>query len=146
MKKTMLLGAGAVVGAIASYLFDPDRGKSRRAKLSDQAAAGVRDAAETVKAKVEYQKGVIKGAAHETAEAFESPEEVDDDTLLQKIRSEAVGPWSASHQGSVEVDIRDGNVRVTGSVGSDEERERLIERIRAVEGVENVEDRLQRTS
>ncbi len=147
MKKTMLMGFGALIGAAVSYLFDPESGDARRARLRDQAAATARDAAEAAKKKFEYQKGVFKGVAHETTEMFESSENgFDDETLLQKVRSEAIGPWSVSSMGKVEVDIRDRNVTVTGSIGSQEDGQRLIERIRSVEGVEIVEDRRQMTT
>lgn len=146
MKKTMLVGAGVLIGAVVSYFFDPDRGRSRRARLTDQTAAAARDAAEAAKDKIEYQKGVLKGVAHETTEMFGSPTGgFDDDTLLQKIRSEAVGPWSVWSYGDVEVDVRDGNVQVSGSVTSDQEGQRLIDRIRSVDGVRIVEDRLERS-
>ncbi len=140
MPKTLLIGIGAAAGAMLAYLFDPDRGRSRRARLADQAAARGRDLTESVRKQAEYQKGVAKGIIHEASDALRTKEEYDDETLLQKVRSEALGYWDGSD--SIEIDITDGMVRITGSVESEDSRERLIELIRDVDGVSLVDDRL----
>lgn len=141
MRKLLLVAAAAATGATFAYLFDPDRGRSRRARLSDQAAARARDAAETVRAGVEYQKGVVEGVVHDVTDPLRPDKTYDDATLLQKIRSEALGylPFSDS----IEVEVSDGNVRIEGQVGGEQERRRLIELIDAVDGVNMIEDRLE---
>ncbi|MBW3666544.1 MAG: BON domain-containing protein [Actinobacteria bacterium] len=130
---------GAVAAAVAAYLFDPDRGRSRRARLADQAAAGLRDVKETVKASAEYQQGVVKGAAHDLKEAVTPDDSFSDDTLLQKVRSEAVGRLNGS-TADLEIDITDGRVRLSGRLDSAEDRDRLLELIGQVEGVSGIED------
>jgi len=141
MRKLTLVGVVAAAAAAAAYLFDPDRGRSRRARLSDQAAARARDVSEAVKAKVEYQKGVAKGVVHEVTEPFRPEKEYDDQTLLQKVRSEALGRWPWSD--SIEIDITDGNVTINGTVETPSDRERLLDLIRDVDGVGMVDDRLE---
>lgn len=141
MRKLLLVAAAAATGATFAYLFDPDRGRSRRARLSDQAAARARDAAETVRAGVEYQKGVVEGVVHDVTEPLRPPRTYDDATLLQKIRSEALGYLAFSD--SIEVEVSDGNVRIEGPVDSEQERRRLIELIDAVDGVNMIEDHLE---
>lgn len=140
MRGLLKFGFAAAVGAGIAYLFDPDRGRTRRAMLADQAAARARDASETVKAKAEYQKGVAKGVVHEVADSLREERVYDDETLLQKVRSEALGYWPDA--GDVEVDISDGMVRVSGSVNSEPDRDRLIGMIREVDGVGLIDDRL----
>lgn len=140
MKKTLLVIGSAAAGAALAYLFDPDRGRSRRAQLSDQAKSQLRDASETVRAQADYQAGVAKGAFHEAASSVEPEREFGDDTLLQKVRSEALGHFSS--EASVEVSATEGIVKVSGSVPSAEAREQLLEMIRDVEGVDRVEDHL----
>ena len=141
MRKLTLVGVVAAAAAAAAYLFDPDRGRSRRARLSDQAAARARDVSEAVKAKVEYQKGVAKGVVHEVTEPFRPEKEYDDQTLLQKVRSEALGRWPWSD--SIEIDITHGNVTINGTVETPSDRERLLDLIRDVDGVGMVDDRLE---
>lgn len=140
MRRTLFFGMAAAIGAAVAYLFDPDRGRSRRAKLTDQAGARARDASESVKAKTEYQRGVAKGLIHEATDSMRGEKVYDDATLLQKVRSEALGYWPDSQ--SIEVDITDGMVRITGTVDNQTERERLVELIRDVDGVGLIDDRL----
>lgn len=140
MRRFTVFVIAAGIGAAISYWFDPDRGRSRRAKLADQSAARARDVIETAKAKAEYQKGVAKGVIHEAKDSLRPEKDFDDRTLLQKVKSEALGYWSES--GSIELDITDGMLRVSGSVDNESDRERLIDMIRNVEGVGLIDDRL----
>lgn len=142
MRKTLLVIGSAAVGAAFAYLFDPDRGRSRRAQLSDQAKSQIRDATETVRAQADYQAGVARGAFHEAASSVEPDREFDDDTLLQKVRSEALGHVPSD---AVEIDITNGTVHVSGSIPTAADREQLLGMIRDVEGVDTVEDRLEVT-
>lgn len=140
MPKFMSLGVAAAMGAAAAYLFDPDRGRLRRAKLSDQTRARTRAAMETVKSKAEYQKGAAKGILHDIAEPLRAEGNYDDNTLLQKVRSEVIGHWPDNE--SIEVDITEGAVRVSGAIDNARDRKRLIRMIKDVDGVDLVEDRL----
>jgi osmotically-inducible protein OsmY len=130
---------GLAVGSALMYLLDPDRGRSRRARLADQTAAGARDVAEAVQTGIEYQKGVVKGAVHEVAQSLRPERRYDDETLLQKVRSEALGRLNGSTADLV-IDITDGEVRLSGSLASAEERDRLIDLIRQVEGISGIDD------
>lgn len=140
MRKSSLIGIGAAVGALLAYLFDPDRGRSRRARLSDQAAARSRDLTETMRQTAEYQKGVAKGIIHDASEAFRPDNVYDDETLMQKVRSEALGYWDGSD--SIEIDITDGKVELSGSVPDSASHDQLLSLIRDVEGVGLIDDRL----
>lgn len=138
--RVLFYAVAAAMGAAVAYLFDPDRGRSRRARLADQAAARARDAAGAVKTKAEYQKGVAKGIIHEVTESLRGEDAYDDDTLLQKVKSEALGYWPDSN--GIEVDITNGMVRVSGTVSTESDRENLIKLIRDVEGVGLIDDRI----
>lgn len=71
-----------------------------------------------------------------------TPEEsYDDATLLQKVRSEALGHFPGPR--SVEVDVSDDVVPIDGSVPREEHRSELVEMIEDVEGVKAIEDRLE---
>lgn len=139
MRRLMSFVIGAVAAAVVAYLFDPDRGRSRRARLADQAAARLRDVTENVKAGAEYQQGVVKGAVHDLKEAVTPEDQFSDDVLLQKVRSEALGRLDGSTSDLV-IDITNGQVRLSGSLDSAEKRERLLELIRGVEGVAGIDD------
>ena len=142
MSKTRLwrsVGIGATAAA-GMYLFDPDRGRSRRAKLADQAAALFRKSGERVGAQVRYQRGVAQGAMHKMAEPFQPEEDIDDHTLLQKVRSEALGRWPGPKR-DVEVDVEAGTVTLRGPVTRERAKE-LVQLVAAVDGVEAVSDEM----
>jgi len=82
-KVVRIVGIGAAAAA-AMYLLDPDRGRSRRAKLTDRAAALARKAEEKTRAQAEHQKGMVKGLAHDLTEPFRPEPDFDDQTLRQK--------------------------------------------------------------
>lgn len=137
--------AGAI-GFLTAYLLDPDRGRSRRARIADQSAARARRIAEGLRSRVRYQGGVVRGLVHRITNAFPSPgdEDIDADTLVQKIRSEAIGQWrrSATDPNGVEVLVDQGHVAITGTVATKEDHDRLIDLVLDVDGVTTLEDRL----
>jgi hyperosmotically inducible periplasmic protein len=134
-----IVGIGAAAAA-AMYLLDPDRGRTRRAKLSDQAAAMARKAEEKARAKAEYQKGVVQGLAHDLTEPFRPEPDFDDETLRQKVKSEAIGRWEGP-KSDVEVDVESGVVTLKGNVDS-ENVDQLIRLVKGVPGVASVSDQL----
>lgn len=140
MRKTLIAAGAAAAGAGLAYLLDPDRGRSRRVRLMDQTRARIRRGAGSVREQVDYQRGVARGLAHKVTEPLRPERSYDDTTLLQKVRSEALGPLMPSS--TVDVRVSDGGIMVEGSVGSEEERARLLDSIRRVEGVHTIEDRL----
>lgn len=139
MPKTLTIGAGALIGASLMYLLDPERGRTRRTRLSDQAAARGRDLFESIRKTAEYQKGRARGVIHDVSESVRSEQTYDDQTLSQKVKSEALGHWDGS---DVEVDITDGIVKVSGTVSDASSRDELLSLIQEVEGVVIVDDRL----
>ena len=145
MDKLKILIAGGI-GFLAAYLLDPDRGRSRRARIADQAAARARKGAALLRSKVRYQSGVARGIVHRVTRPLRrnGEEAVRGEILLQKIRSEAVGQWRrlAEDPSPVEVFVDEGNVAIVGAVASKEDRDKLIELVLDVEGVTTLEDRL----
>lgn len=135
-----LLVTGLASGAAIAYLVDPDRGRSRRARLGDQSKAKARDVSSSVRSGIEYQKGVARGVVHDLTEPLRPEPIYDDDTLLQKLRSEALGYWD--HPDTIEIDISDGVVRLSGDVSDEAARDRLMKLIRRVDGVGLIDDRL----
>jgi osmotically-inducible protein OsmY len=140
MSKFVRIVGIAAAAAAAMYLLDPDRGRSRRAKLTDQAAALARKAEEKTRAQAEYQKGMMKGLAHDLTEPFRPEPDFDDETRRQKVNSEAIGRWEGLTS-DVEVDVDDGVVTLKGNVDA-EKVDRLIRLVKGVPGVASVNDQL----
>ena len=127
-----------MIGAIVAYLFDPQQGKSRRARFRDQSMAGLRDVRATIRRRSEYEAGRIRGAVHDVIDPFTADDrELDDVELRQKIKSEVLGPERLS---DVEVDVANGTVTVTGSLGDAQSR-RIAEQIAKIPGVDSVDFR-----
>jgi osmotically-inducible protein OsmY len=143
VRKLKSIGA-AMAGAAVAYFMDPDSGAARRARTKSQSAARWRDLLADMKARIEYQKGVARGLKHDVASTFREDREFDDDQLVQKVRSEALGPWiqRTGHTGDVDVTVEDGEVTVEGSIDEPDRRHGLLELIENVEGVLTVTDRL----
>lgn len=138
VKSVITLAAGAAI----AYLFDPVSGRSRRVRLADQAAARGRDIVRQARAEAEYQAGHVKGFVHEALDT-DGDEPEDDAELLQKVRSEAIGPSGVPTDG-FEVHVDSGQVVIRGQVPIDVDVDRMIERIRGVTGVRSVKHELEK--
>lgn len=134
-----IAGFGAAVPA-AVYLLDPDRGRSRRAKLADQAGAMARRTGEKMEAQTRYQKGVIQGMAHDLTEPFRPEPEFDDATLIDKVRSEALGRWHGAKK-DIDISVHGGVVTLKGAAAPELAAE-LVALVEAVPGVASVEDQI----
>lgn len=134
MRKVSIVVA-SVAGAIAAYLFDPDNGRGRRARALDQTTAALDSLKGRTAAQARHQRNVVEGWAHEIRAAMQPPRQFDDGTLIQKVRSEVIGAWTAQGHPPVEVESSDGHVTLT-TVESDRELvEDLLARVTSVEGV-----------
>lgn len=127
------------MGATAAYLLDPVNGRKRRADLMAQARSQMSDAVSTVETKAKYQSGKAKGWLHETFVPEEPP--ADDQTLLQKVRSEAVGP-TPGDMGHIEIRVDNGVVRLLGVSVDPLLEQELAKRISHVTGVTEVSNEL----
>lgn len=132
------MGATLAIGAIAAYLFDPDNGKARRARIKDQAASVARSIKEETSTQARYQRNVMEGWVHETKSAMRPAREFDDNTLVQKVRSEVLGSWTAEGHPAVDVEASHGVVTLTTSLSERPAAEELEKRVRHVEGVKDV--------
>lgn len=146
MGKRIRFISGALVGAFVQYLYDPERGRSRRARLADQARARLRGVGEEAGRKARFQQGRLKGLFYETKSSVEekmggtgpgattsgSP---DDDLILQRIRSEVIGPARAEGS-TIDLRVEDGVVVLRGSARDIDGP--LAKRIRQVVGVREV--------
>lgn len=110
--KKFLLVAGA--GALALYLFDPDRGKGRRAKARDQ----------------------IMGKLRRT-----EAKTYDDVTLAQKVSSELfVSPQIPKDR--ININAEDGVIVLRGEVDEPKDVKKIERLVKKIDGVEDVNNLL----
>jgi hypothetical protein len=128
-----LIIAGAV-GATLAYVFDPVRGRRRRAELKDRGRATLRREVRAVERQASYGKGRAEGVIHKLRHPRPHVPE-DDMTLADKIRSEVLGRVDGPH---LTIDVNNRVVTLRGEV-PDEQAARDVEReVRAMSGVTDV--------
>jgi osmotically-inducible protein OsmY len=132
---------GAALGAAAAYLFDPDAGNGRRARLRDQADAMFRRSQERAERLSRHATNVVEGRLHELRGTADVDREMDDATIADRIRSEVLGRRDL-HADGVVVNVQNGVTQLRGAVPSSEAIEGIVDRTRAVPGVVDVENLL----
>jgi len=144
MDKTRSTGSthwftAAAVGATLMYLFDPQQGRRRAALARDKlvhygrcAAGALEVGVRDLRNRAGGARAVWRGALHRTRPT--------DEVLAQRVRT-ALGRL-CSHPRSVAVGASDGRVTLEGLVLPGEDR-RLVDGVRAIPGVRQVESRLE---
>ena len=128
----------ALFGAAAMYLFDPDRGRRRRALVKDQfikAACNVRDVFDAASRDF-VNRGA--GLVGETRSLLNRDAPIDD-VLVERVRAK-IGRYT-QHPGAIEVGATEGEITLTGSILEDEHK-RVLDAVRSVRGAKHIADRL----
>lgn len=139
MNKTATFVGAAGVGAVLMYLFDPDRGKRRRALLRNKAEHGTRIAVDAAGKTHRDVRNHLQGLVAELESLF-CTEDVTDEVLEARVRSKM--GRIVSHPHALRVKAADGIVTLRGPILSDEVHP-LLELITGVSGVRNIDNRLE---
>lgn len=139
MKDQGRLIAGALAGAGAMYLLDPDRGGRRRARLRDRTARARRRVGDGLDATARDLGNRARGAASELRSRLRREGEVDDTILYERVRS-AIGR-AVSHPGAIEVTLANGAATLRGDV-VEQELDTLLRAVARVRGVSEVVDEM----
>jgi len=141
LNKGLWVLGGLGLGAGLMYLFDPERGKQRRALLRDKCVHAYNQTGQTVG----DIGGTFRDLGNRTygilseATSLFNREGVDDKTLEERVRSQ-IG-HSVSNASLIEVTANDGEVVLSGSVPSDELEDLLLRAFR-VRGVKDIQNNL----
>ena len=127
---------GLTLGLGVMYLMDPERGRSRRALLRDQAVRATRTVQDFLgKSSRDLSHGATVGVAEAASQL-----RTDDETLAERVRAK-LGRY-VSHPHAIEVEAQDGCVVLRGPILSGEIEE-LVDAISSVRGVREVVNRLE---
>lgn len=140
MNKLSALVIGAGAGAVVMYLFDPERGRRRRALVRDQLVHSghkLQDAAGATTADLRNRTRGYRGALRSSLSRRPPPS---DSVLGERVRA-AIGRVS-SHPGAIDVVTNGGVVTLSGPVLA-REVPLLIDRVLDVRGVQDVVNRLE---
>lgn len=130
---------GAALGAGLMYILDPERGGRRRALVRDKAVHFGHEIDDNVTGRARDLRNRARGAVAETR-ARMNEGSVDGPVLEERVRSEL--GRAVSNPGSIRVDaVGAGRVMLSGPVLKDEQDE-LLDTVRSVRGVEEVDNRL----
>lgn len=140
MNKGLTLIGAAGVGAGLMYLFDPDRGKRRRALLRDKATHISKITRETAGKSRRDIRNHVRGAFAELQSLFVDNGPVSDDVLEARVRSRM--GHVVSHPSAIEVKAVEGLIILTGQILA-RELHPLLESITSIGGVKNIENRLE---
>ncbi len=136
--RTLLTGVGA--GAGLMYWFDPDRGTRRRAIARDKVLHIVREEREIAEKGLRDLEHRRQGVVYRLKSAFRNSS-APDDVLAERVRA-TLGRHS-SHPGAIDVTVRNGCVTLCGAILT-AEAEMFVIAVRAVPGIQGVDDRLER--
>ena len=139
MNRTVELISAAGIGAGLMYLFDPDRGKRRRAEIRDKAKHVNRVAIQAVEKTERDLRNHLRGAIAEIGSRVRS-EEVADAVLEARVRSKL--GRIVSHPHAIKVAVADGRAILTGPILSDEVIP-LFEGVSGVAGLKSMENLLE---
>jgi len=138
MTPTMAAGAALGAGAGVMYLFDPDRGASRRARLRDRATHTINKTGSAAGAASRDLTNRARGFAAQAGSILRSGD-TDDDRLVARVRSKM--GRAVSHPGAIEVRALDGLVRLSGDILA-REVDALLSCARSAPGVRGLDNQL----
>ncbi len=139
---TMFAATTAGAAALAAFLLDPARGRTRRARLLDQGAALIRrtgrQSARVVRSAQATASGRLAAARHAGHEGESFPDDV---TLTSKVETTLFRDPSVP-KGSINVNVERGIVVLRGEVPDAEMRDRLATEAGQITGVWSVHNLL----
>lgn len=121
---------GFALGAVGAFMLDPQQGARRRALARDKVVRGMtqgREFADAAREDLRQRARGLRGGP------------VSDEVLAERVRAK-LGRYS-SHPAAVQVDAQAGRITLSGDILA-AEVEPLFDAVRAVRGVQHVDNRL----
>lgn len=134
-----VIAAGAVLGAATMFVFDPNKGRRRRALLRDQARRSLTNIGRLVRLSARDFGHRTRGVGATVRRLFKRNRVTDDLVLIERVRAKM--GRVVSHPHAIQIGARDGRVTLSGPI-LPEEAEPLLATVRSVWGVSGVEDHL----
>lgn len=136
----LAVASGAALGAVTMYFFDPNRGRTRRARLQEKAASAARRSGHEVAGRTADLLNRARGVAAKAGASIACCEELDDDVLAARVQSHM--GHVTRHVHDIQAEVKDGAVTLQGTL-PDDEKQRLIAEVCRIPGVRKVLDRIE---
>ena len=135
-----MASAGAVaLGAGLMFLFDPARGRARRARLRDKLVRAEHELEGRGKVAVHDLGNRAHGLAHDLSTVVRRESKIDDDVVIARVRARL--GRAIPHPGSIEVKCEGRIITLRGPVLR-REHDALLRKLRSVRGVRELRDEL----
>ena len=138
MNKSVKLVSAAGVGAGLMYMFDPDRGKRRRALVRDKMTHAAKIAGDVAGRTGRDVRNHVRGVFAEAVSLFRT-RDVSDDVVKARVRAKL--GRVVSHPSAIEVKSVNGSIILRGPILAAEEHP-LLESVAVIHGVKNIENLL----
>lgn len=132
--------AGAALGSACTFYFDPVRGRARRALTRDKAIRMINNSSRYTDRQLRNLSNRIQGTLARATSLLRAGETPDDETLVQRVRSEM--GRKVKNPSLIEVTAVSGYVTLRGQVPL-HELENLIYCVRRVRGVKHIDNELE---
>src|SRR5918994_5540362 len=139
VKKRMSVVWSMGLGALLTYLFDPQAGRRRRASVRDKFIRFGNKTRDAIDVTSRDLKNRATGLTAEVGKLI-SKEEITDEVLAQRARSNVVSV--VSHPRSIDVKAENRKIILSGPILA-AEVDRLLSSISSMQGVTDVENRLE---
>ena len=133
----IIAALGAAAGAAAAFLLDPDRGRSRRSRYGDQAAALLRRGLRQTERVAHAARATAAGRLERARHLGNGEPDLNDATLAAKVETQLFRDPSLP-KGNLNVNVERGIVVLRGQVDSDAQRTEIEVRAAAIPGVWSV--------
>lgn len=137
----MMALTGATIGATTAFLADPARGRARRARLLDQAAATARHAGRALQRGMRGIRSTAEGKLQALTEGGGRVAPVDDVTIRDRAETELFRDPRVP-KGTINLNVERGVIVLRGEVPDDAMRRRLAAEAAGIEGVWSVRNLL----
>jgi hypothetical protein len=132
---------GFALGLSSMYLWDPDRGGTRRARIRDTSKRVVRDAQHAVQMGTRDLENRSRGMGARTRAALSGAErELSEDVLVARVRSKLGRVTTHAH--AIEVRLKEGNEIELKGPALASEHDRIVRAASRVRGVDSIDDDL----
>jgi uncharacterized membrane protein/uncharacterized protein YwbE len=139
MNRNLLFLGGIGIGAGLMYVFDPDKGRRRRAMARDAVNHAVNVADDAIGKTSRDLSNRAQGLVAELSSMFKR-DEAEDEVIAARVRSKL--GRAVSHPHAINVAVNQGRVTLTGQILAGEVNQ-LVKKVCLVRGVTGVENRLE---